>query len=313
MPPEIFTPGAPRLDLPRSFDERLGELCVLLDAGRDGKDVGVEDDVLRLPPVCDQQLVGALADVHLPLDGVGLALLVERHHDDARAVALDLPRVVEELVLALLEADRVDDPLPLQALEPGFEHGPARAVDHDRDARDVRFGREQVEERRHRLHRVEEVGVHVDVEDVRAAANLLERDLDRLLELAALDQAPEPRRARDVRPLADHDEVRLREDAERLEAAEPRQTLAFRDTSRGLTLGRGRDRLDVFGRGAAAAPDDVHQSVLGERAQRLARVLRLLIVRAHLVRETRIRVACHPRRSDAREVFHERAHLRRAE
>ena len=196
MPPEIFTPGQRALICRAAFDERLGELRVLLDAGRDGEDVRVEDDVLRVPPVCDEQLVGALADVHLPLDGVGLALLVERHHDDARAVALDPPRVLEELVLALLEADRVDDSLPLQALEAGLQHGPARAVDHDRDARDVRLGREQVEERRHRLHRVEEVGVHVDVEDVGAAADLLERDLDRLLELAALDQAPEARRAR---------------------------------------------------------------------------------------------------------------------
>ena len=189
-------PGAPLLDLPRSFDEGLGELSMLFDAGRNGKHVRVEDDVLRLPPVGDEQLVGALADVHLPLDGVGLPLFVERHHDDARPVALDLPRVCQEFVLALLEADRVDDALPLQALEPGLEHRPARAVDHDRDARDVWFGRDQVEEGRHRLHRVEEVGVHVDVEDVRAAADLFERDLDRLLELPALDQAPEARRAR---------------------------------------------------------------------------------------------------------------------
>ena len=43
---------------------------------------------------------------------------------------------------------------------------------------------------------VEQVGVHVDVEEVRAAAHLLERDLERLLELAALDQPAEARRAR---------------------------------------------------------------------------------------------------------------------
>ena len=130
----------------------------------------------------------------------------------------------------------------------------------------------------------------------------------------ALDQAPEARRPGDVRPLSDHDEVRLGEDAERLEAAEPVRPLAFRDTSRGLTPGRGRDRLDVFGRGAAAAADDVHQPVLGEPAQRLARVLRAA------------RRACPSRsggphsggtpptcRRDAREVLDEWTHLRRAE
>jgi hypothetical protein len=61
-------------------------------------------------------------------------------------------------------------------LSPAFERGEARAVDHDREARDLGLGREQVEVRRHRLLGVEKVGVHVHVEQVRAAAHLLERD-----------------------------------------------------------------------------------------------------------------------------------------
>ena len=59
-------------------------------------------------------------------------------------------------------------------------HRPLRAVDHDRDARDLRLGRDVVEERRHRLLGVEHALVHVDVDDVGAAAHLLERDVDRL-------------------------------------------------------------------------------------------------------------------------------------
>ena len=124
-------------------------------------------------------------DLDLALDRVRLPHLVERHHDDAGAVALDPPRLLEELLLALLEADRVDDPLALDALQPRLEHRETRAVDHDRDSRDFRLGREQVEERRHRLLPVEQVGVHVDVEDVGAAAHLLERDVDRTLVVAA--------------------------------------------------------------------------------------------------------------------------------
>ena len=61
-----------------------------------------------------------------------------------------------------------------------------------------------------------------DVEEVRAAAHLLERDVDRALEVARLDQPPEARRAGDVRPLADDDEARVRPDHERLETAEAR-------------------------------------------------------------------------------------------
>ena len=171
----------------------------------------------------------------------------------------------------------------------------------------------QVEKGRDRLLRIQQVGVHVHVEDVGAAADLLERDLDGLLEVAGFDQPPEPGRAGDVRSLADHDEVGVREDPERLEPAEPRHVLPVRDMSRGLTPDCVRDRLDVLGSRAAAAADDVHQPVLGELAQEPARVCGLLVVRAHLVRQAGVRMARHPGRGDAREVLDERPHLHRAE
>ena len=51
---------------------------------------GIEDDVRRVEAgLLGQQPVGALADRDFALDGVGLALLVERHDDDGRAVAAD--------------------------------------------------------------------------------------------------------------------------------------------------------------------------------------------------------------------------------
>src|SRR5207248_1451844 len=67
---------------------------------------------------------------------------------------------------------------------------------------------------------IEQVGVHVDVEDVGAAADLVERDVDRGLVVTRLDQPPEAGGAGDVRPLADDDEAGVRADHERLEAAE---------------------------------------------------------------------------------------------
>ena len=79
---------AARLDQRQRLEERLREAAVLLDAGRDGEDVRVEDQVLgREADLVDEQPVRALADRDLALDRLGLALLVERHHDDARAVA----------------------------------------------------------------------------------------------------------------------------------------------------------------------------------------------------------------------------------
>ena len=82
-------------------------------------------------PACSiEELVRALADLHLALDRVRLAGLVERHHHDAGAVAADRARLLEEVVLPFLQADRVDDALALHALQPGLEHRPLRAVDH---------------------------------------------------------------------------------------------------------------------------------------------------------------------------------------
>ena len=76
------------LDLARRLDEIDAVIVVLLDARRDGEDVGIEDDVLgREADLVDQDPVGALADLDLALPGVGLALLVERHDDDGGAVA----------------------------------------------------------------------------------------------------------------------------------------------------------------------------------------------------------------------------------
>ena len=193
------------------------------------------------PTTSREQVVGAAADRDAMRDVGRLALLVERHRDDAGAVVADLPRLLEERLLALLEADRVDDSLALDALEPDLEHRPARAVDHDRQPRHLGLGRDHVQEGAHRLLAVEQVGVHVDVEDVRAAAHLLERDLDRAGEVAVLDQAAEPRRAGDVRALADQDEPGVRADLERLEAA-PAAVGARSLRAPGAAAGRGRPR-----------------------------------------------------------------------
>ena len=77
-----------------------------------------------------------------------------------------------------------------------------------------------------RLLGVEQVGVHVDVEDVRAAAHLLERDLDRAREVVA-PRSGVRKRAEPVTfvrsPIRTKPGVRA--DLERLEAAPARAAL----------------------------------------------------------------------------------------
>ncbi len=284
--------GTALLDSRQALDERARVVVVLLDAGRDRKHVRVEDDVLRREPdLAYEQVVGAPADLDPPLDGRGLPFLVEGHHDDTRAVAPHQPGLAEEVRLTLLERDRVDDPLSLQALQPGLEHRPLRAVDHDRQARHLGLGRDDVQEGAHRLFTLEQVGVHVDVEQVRAAPHLLERDVDRTAEVTGLDEPPEAGRAGEVRAFSDQDETGVRPDLEGLEAAEARQRRAGRRPPRRSPADRVDDRLGVLGRRAAAGAGDVQQPVLGKLAQQRRRDLGRLVIAAEGIRKARVRMA----------------------
>ena len=110
-------------DLPCRLDEGDAIAVVLFDAGRDGKDVRVEDDVLgRKVGLFRQKLVGARADRDFSLECVGLALFVERHHHDRGAIVAHEFGLAQEFFFAFLHRDRVDDRLALDALESSFDH-----------------------------------------------------------------------------------------------------------------------------------------------------------------------------------------------
>jgi hypothetical protein len=86
-----------------------------------------------------------------------------------------------------------------------------------------------------------------------------------------------------------------------------------RHATRRQAVDGGDDRAHVVGRRAAAAADDVDEAVARELAEQARRVVRLLVVQAHLVRQAGVRVAGDPRRRDLGELLDERAHLARAE
>ena len=168
-------------DPARRLDEIEAVGRVLLEPGRDGEDVRVEDDVLgRHADRVHEGVVAAPEDLDAALERVGLAFLVEGHHHHRCAVAAREARLPDELRLAFLERDRVHHRLALHALETGLDHRPLRAVDHHRHARDVGLGGDEVEERPHGGLRVEHRLVHVDVDHLRAVLDLLARDRERL-------------------------------------------------------------------------------------------------------------------------------------
>ena len=141
-------------DLPRRLDEGDAVAVVLLDAGGDGEDVGVEDDVFgREIGLLGEQLIGARADRDFALQRVGLALFVERHDDHRRAIGAHQPRLTQERLLALLHRDRIDEPLALHAFQARLDHREFRGIDHHRHARDVGLGGDEIEELDHRAWR----------------------------------------------------------------------------------------------------------------------------------------------------------------
>ena len=227
------------LDPARRVDEVDRVVVVFLDAGGDGKDVGVEDDVLgREADLVNEDLVGARADLGLAGKGVGLALLVKSHHHGGRAVAADQVGLAAELGLALLHRDRVDDALALNAAQPGLDHAPLGAVDHDRHACDLRLAGNQVQKAHHRRLAVQHGLVHVDVDHLRAVLHLLACHRERLVEIAAEDHSRKGLGAGDVGALADVDEQRPGADVDRFQA---------RQAHRWDGSGRGGQRIHADG------------------------------------------------------------------
>ena len=285
---------------------------MFFDAGRHREDVRIEHDVgRRKAGLVHQQAVGANADLDLAFDGFGLPSFVEGHDDRASAVAAHPTRFVEELGFAFLQADRIDQRLALDALEPSFEDSPFGAVDHEGHARDFRLGADQVEKSRHGQLRVEHALVHVDVDDVRAVANLLKRHRHRLRILPLGDEPSKLRRAGHVRALADHDEIRFRANHERLEPAEARMpfTALGRLARSQVAHGLG-DGSNVIRRGSAAPPGDVDHAVGRKPADELGHLFGRLIVSAKRVRQASVGVAMDVAVGDAGELLQEGSHLR---
>ena len=106
-------------------DEIERVVVVLLDAGGDGEDVGVEDDVVRIESdLIDEDAVSAFADADFLIIAGGLAVFIEGHDHHGGAVFHDVARLFPEVLLAFLERDRVDDAFSLQVLKALLEDFP---------------------------------------------------------------------------------------------------------------------------------------------------------------------------------------------
>ena len=126
--------------------------------------------------------------------------------------------MAEKFLLAVLQADGIHYRFALHAFEARFDHAPLRAVDYDWNARDLRFAADQVQEAHHGRFGIDHSLVHVHVEKVRAALDLLARDCQRAFKIVRQDQFRKLGRASDICPLANHRKTEFRRNLERLKA-----------------------------------------------------------------------------------------------
>ena len=133
------------------------------------------------------------------------------------------------------------------------------------------------------------------------------------MEVVGLDQPAEARRARDVRPLADHDERGVLGEGERLEPAEARDRTVLGNPARRDAADRRGNRACVVGRRPATAADDVDEPALGELSKEGAGRVRPFVVAAESIGQARIRVGARVAVGEAGELLHVVAHLTRAQ
>ena len=303
----------------RGFDEVDGVVVVLGDAGGDGEDVRVEDDVFgretgsALLRRCRQQGIGAGANLGLARESVGLPLLIEGHDHHRGAVTAGEAGLFEEFGLAFLHRNRVDDALALDALEAGLNDVPFRRIEHHRHARDVGFGGDQLEEAVHRRQPVEHCLVHVDVDHLGAVLDLVPRNRQRVVVAAFEDHPREDTRTGDVGPLADVHEQRLRPDVEGFEAGQAQLFLDRRQGARYDAVDGTGDRRDVFGRGAAATAEDVHIPLARPVGDFAGQLLGRLVIAAEGIGQAGVGVGRDVAITDARQLLDVLAQLRRTE
>ena len=186
-------------------------------ARADRQNVGVEDDVCgRKADFLRQQFVRALTDPHFLFAGGRLPGFVERHHDHGGSVATDKFRAAQKLGLAFLQADTVDDAFTVNALQTCFKDFPIRAVDHDRHTNVIIV--QQPQEFLHAARPVQQPFVHIDVNDLRAAFDLIARNADGFVKLVFANQPQEFARTRDVCAFADVHKIRFRTQGQIIES-----------------------------------------------------------------------------------------------
>ena len=250
-----------------------------------------------------------MGNSNLALIGRGLSLLVEAHHHDGGTIAHHIAGMADEDILAFLKRDGIDDALALAALQCGSDDIPARRINHNRYARDIGLGSNQLQEMRHFLAGIEQSVVHVDINHHGAVTDLLAGYGDSFIVLLLLDQSQELPTAGHIAALTHIDEAHLGRDVEAFESAQPESLTAGVHLVGLLVLGGKGETTDELIGGATAAAYDVHQSLVHNLCHLGRHRLRSLVVEPHGVGQAGIGIDADIIRRGLRQLPEEGHHL----
>ncbi len=294
-------------DLARRFDEVDTVIIMLVNAGRDRKDVRIEDDVFRREAnLLGQNLVSAGTDFDLALFRVGLSRFVKCHNDNCSTIGTHQTRMMQEGFFAFFERNRVDDRLALNAFQASFDHVPLGAVDHYRNARDIRLCRDQVEIFNHDLLAVDQTFIHVDVDDLCAVFHLITRHIKRCRIIASLNELTETGGAGNVRPFADIDERNILGQREWLKARQTHQRRHLDRLARGMLGDSSGYCTDMLRRRTTATAHHIDEAFACKVLDLGCHSFRAFVILAELVWQASIRIGadkCIGNASDFREMF----------
>ena len=286
--------GQGTLDVRHGFDEVHSVVVVLFNAGGDGKDIGVEDNVFRREiHFFSEQLVGSGTDFHFALTGFRLAFLIKGHDDHCRTVTTQQSRLVQEGFFTFLHGNGVHHPLALDAFQTGLDHFPLGGIDHDRHLGDLRFRCHQVKELHHALGGFQHPLIHVDVDDLGAVLHLVTGHVQGSVVILFLDQAQKAFGAGHIGPLAHVNEQGVLADGAGFQARQPAGDLDFGNLSWRQSFHGLRHGGNVLGGGTAAASDDVEEPLFGPTADFPGHGGRIEIVFPHFVGQASVGVSGH--------------------
>ncbi len=266
-------------------------VVVLVNAGGNGKNIRVKNNVLgREAHFVDQNAIGTFADFFLARRGIGLTIFIKRHYDHRCTILATKSGALNELFFAFLQTDGVDDRLALNAFQPGFNHGPLGGVDHHRHPSNIGFAGNQIEKAHHGFLGVQHCLIHIDVDHLGAALDLLQGDFECSGVILFHDQTLELGRAGNVTALTHVDEQGVLGDVEGFQArqATGRRNVGQRPRGvRGHGIG---NRFDVLRCGTTATTDNVHQTAGRKLFDDGNHFLGGLIVFAELIGQAGVRV-----------------------